>query len=146
MIMMPTAPFMRFIHDEEINIDPYTAWQATKRIIAGLSHHHSNTKDKYTKLKKSDGSLTDIPEEQVQIQSNFFGKEIFGRNAPYDKQAVKDLQQLETNNSIADPISLEELKNTLKKAKNRKSPGSNGIPIEMYKHLDDENLTQVLNI
>ena len=82
----------------------------------------------------------------MQIQSNFFGKEIFGRNAPYDKQAVKGLQQLETNDSIADPISLEELKNTLKKAKNRKSPGSNGIPIEMYKHLDDENLTQVLNI
>ena len=41
-------------------------------------------KEKYTKLKKSDGLLTDLPEEQVQNQSNFFGKEIFGRNTPYD--------------------------------------------------------------
>ena len=58
-------------------------------------------------------------------------------------KAIKDLPQLEVN--IADPISLEEQVKT-KKAKNRKSPGSNGIPIELYKHLDNENLTEVLNI
>ena len=39
-----------------------------------------------------------------------------------------------------------ELKETLKKAKNRKSPGGNGIPIEFYKLLNDENLEHVLKI
>ncbi|MCP4744834.1 MAG: reverse transcriptase family protein, partial [Desulfobacteraceae bacterium] len=129
-----------------ISVDPFTAWQASKRLQKGLSHHHSNSKDKYTKLKKSDGTFTDIPEEQVKIQSEFFGKEIFGRNAPYNEAAVEDLRQIETDFSIADPISLAELKATLKKAQNRKSPGTNGIPIEMYKHLDDENLLHVLDI
>ena len=82
----------------------------------------------------------------MKIQSEFFGKEIFGRNAPYDEAAVDDLRQIETDSSIATPISLAELKATLKKVNNRKSPGTNGIPIEMYKHLDDENLLHVLEI
>ncbi len=98
-----------------INVDLLTAWQASKRIQSGLSHHHSNSKDKYIKLKRKDGTLTDNPEEQVQIQSDFFGKEIFGRNAPYDDDAVNDLKEIETNISMADPISLVELKETLKK-------------------------------
>ena len=80
-----------------ISVDPFTAWQASKRLQKGLSHHHSNSKDKYTKLKRSDGSFTDILEEQVKIKSEFFGKEISGRNAPYDKAAVDDLRQIESD-------------------------------------------------
>ena len=105
-----------------------------------------DTKTKYTKLKRNDGTFTDIPEEQVKIQSDLFGKEIFGRNTPYDDDAIHDLKEIKTNDSIADPISLEELKEALKKAKNRKSPGGNNIPIELYKQLDDENLEHVLEI
>ena len=45
---------------------------------------------------------------------------------------------------MADPISLLELKEALKKSMNRKSPGGNSIPIELYKHLDDENFEHVL--
>jgi hypothetical protein len=82
----------------------------------------------------------------VKIQSDFFGKEIFRRNAPFDNEAVENLRQIDTNISIANPISLDELKFALKRAKNRKSPGSDGIPIEMYKLLDDENLISVLDI
>jgi exonuclease III len=131
---------------QNISIDPYTAWQASKTIQAGLSHHHLSSKQKYVKLKRNDGTFTDDPKEQVKIQSDFFGKEIFGRNAPFDNEAVENLRQIDTNISIANPISLDELKDALKRAKNRKSPGSNGIPIEMYKLLDDENLISVLDI
>ena len=130
---------------EEINVDPFTAWQATKKILAGLSHHHSNTKDIPNSRKSIDHSPTYLRRTSANPK-RFFEKEIFGRNAPYDKQAVEDLLQLETNYSIADPIFLEELKNTLKKAINRKSPGSNCIPIKINKHLDGGNLTKVLNI
>jgi hypothetical protein len=38
------------------------------------------------------------------------------------------------------------LKAALKKAKNRKALGPNGIIIEQYKLLDDENLTFILEI
>eukprot|EP00979_Chaetoceros_neogracilis_P006568 scaffold1338_cov272-Chaetoceros_neogracile.AAC.26 len=139
-MQLPRVPLIN------ISIDPYTAWQASKTIQAGLSHHHLSSKQKYVKLKRNDGTFTDDPKEQVKIQSDFFGKEIFGRNAPFDNEAVENLRQIDTNISIANPISLDELKDALKRAKNRKSPGSNGIPIEMYKLLDDENLISVLDI
>ena len=62
------------------------AWQASKKIQSGISHHHKDSKEKYTKLKKQDGTFTDKPEEQVKIQSDFFGKEFFGRNTPYNDE------------------------------------------------------------
>ena len=82
-----------------------------------------NSKDKYTKLKKADGSFTDMPEEQVKILSEFFGKEFWKRTlekkaavyASYDEAAVDDLRQIDNNLSIVEPISLAELKATLKK-------------------------------
>ena len=129
-----------------IRIDPYMAWQASKKIQSGISQYHKDSKEKYTKLKRKDGTFTDIPEEQVKIQSDFFGKEIFGRNAPYDDEAINDLKDIEVNTSMDDPISLSELIVALRKAKNRKSLGGNGIPIELYKLLDDNNLEHILKI
>jgi len=41
-----------------INVDPFTAWQqASKRIQSDLSHYHSDSKDKYTKLKRNDENV-----------------------------------------------------------------------------------------
>ena len=53
----------------------------------------------------------------MKIQSIFFGKEIFGRNVPYNKKAIEDLPQLEVSTSIVGPISLEELENFKKSQK-----------------------------
>lgn len=64
------------------------------RLICFCHNHHSdskNAKNEYIKLKNN-GTLTNIPEDQVKIQSDFLGKEIFGINAPYnDDGAVNDL-------------------------------------------------------
>jgi hypothetical protein len=68
---------------EKIDLDPFTAWQSSKLLLAGLSHHHVNTKDKYIQLKdkyiqlkdKND-KLTAKPADQVQIQKQIQPKSI----------------------------------------------------------------------
>ena len=44
---------------------------------------------------------------------------------------------------MADPILLIELKWALKKAKNRKSPGGNDTPVELYKLLNNNKVPGV---
>jgi len=131
---------------EKIDVDPFTAWQSSKLLLAGLSHHHVNTKDKYIQLKDKNGKLTAKPADQVQIQGEFFSNQIFGRNSSFEPAAINKLRTIPVNTAIAAPITLDELKTALKKAKNRKAPGPNGIIIEQYKLLDDENLTFILEI
>ena len=58
--------------------------------------------------------------------------------------AINNLNPVPTNNAIAAPITLDKSKSALKKVKNRKAPGPNGIIIEQYKLLNDENLTFVI--
>ena len=95
-----------YLQESERKVEGDRRCPASKTIQSGLSHHHSDSKDKYSKLQRNNETLTDIPEEQVKIQSDFFGKEIFGRNTPYDNDTIKDLKEIETNISMADPILL----------------------------------------
>ena len=128
-------------------MDPFTAWQSSKLLLAGLSHHHVNTKDKYIQLKDKNSKLTAKPADQVQIQGEFFSNQIFGRNSSFEPAAINKLQTIPVNTAIANPITMvDELKTALKKAKNRKAPGPNGIIIEQYKLLHDENLSFILEI
>ena len=128
------------------NVDPFTAWQSSKLLLVGLSHHHVNTKDKHIKLTDKDGNLTAKPADQVEIQGKFSSKQICGRNSAFEPTAVNKLRSVPVNDSIADPITMDELKSALKKAKNRKAPGPNGIIIKQYKLMDDNNLTFILEI
>jgi hypothetical protein len=59
---------------ENINVDPYTAWQSSKLLQTDLSHHHIDNTHKYIKLRDKDGNLTAKPADQVQIQGEFFSK------------------------------------------------------------------------
>jgi len=95
--------------------------QAWKTIQSGISHHRKDSTKKFIKLKKkNNGTLTDVPEEQLRIQSEFFGKEIFGRNTPFDKEAINSLKQIDTVNVIANPmITIDELENALKSQKQK---------------------------
>lgn len=85
-------------------------------------------------------------QEQVEIQSNFFGKEIFGRQSNFDPNAVESLPQLDKNHSLGSPIQMVELKAALERTKKGKALGPNKIPVELYKYLDDENLFIILDI
>ena len=69
---------------------------------------------------------------------------MFSRESPYEKKAVEELTQKPINTSLDDPLTLAEVRECLNKAQSRKAPGSNGIRIEQYKLLDDENLSTVV--
>ena len=60
--------------------------------------------------------LKDIAKEQVKFQSDFFGKNVFGRNVPYDNGIINNLKEAETNisTSMVNPILLIELQEMLK--------------------------------
>ena len=123
---------------ENINVDPYTAWQSSKLLQAGLSHHHIDNTNKHIKLRDKDGNLTAKPADQVQILGEFFSKQIFGRNSAFEPAAVNKLRSIPVNTAIADPITMDKLKT---------APGPNSIIIEQYKLLtNDENLTFILEI
>jgi len=85
---------------EKIDVDPFTAWQSSKLLLAGLSHHHVNTKDKYIQLKDKNGKLTAKPADQVQIQGEFFSNQIFGRNSSFEPAAINKLQTIPVNTAI----------------------------------------------
>ena len=45
-----------------------------------------------------------------EIRSDFFGKDIYGRNAPFENEAIDNLKQLDINDSIGEAITIIELK------------------------------------
>ena len=91
---------------EGIDVDAHAAWQASLQLQAGLSDRHIDTKNKLIKLKDKNGNHTANPAEQVQIQGDFFSKQIFGRHTPFNLNAINNLTSVPTNNAIAAPITL----------------------------------------
>ena len=68
---------------------------------------------------------------------DFFGKEIFGTSHPTD-DSFESLEQHPTFEYLKEDFTMKEFDAAIKQAKNRKSPGSNGIPIELIKKLHQE--------
>jgi hypothetical protein len=73
-----------------MNVDPFTAWLSSKLLQASLSHHCIANTNKYIKLRDKNGNLTAKPADQVQIQIEFFRKQIFGQNAPFEPDTVNN--------------------------------------------------------
>ena len=97
---------------EIIDVDPFTAWKASKQLHAGLSHLHVDTKNKHIKLKVKIGNLTAKQADQVQSQGKLFSKQVFSWNSPFDPNAINKLKAIPTNIAMVDPITLEKLNST----------------------------------
>ena len=79
---------------ENIDVDAHAAWQASLQLQAGLSGHHIDTKNKYIKLRDKEGNLTANPAEQVQIQGDFFSKQIFSNWCGFLRLFVAEPQSI----------------------------------------------------
>jgi hypothetical protein len=97
---------------EIIDVDPFTAWKASKQLHAGLSHLHVDTKNKHIKLKVKIGNLTAKQADQVQSQGKLFSKQVFSWNSPFDPNAINKFKAIPTNIAMVDPITLEKLNST----------------------------------
>ena len=125
--------------------NPYESWQAQTKLIAGLTGHHKKNPTSIGKLQTAQGDLTIDDNERANLVSDYFGTTVFGRESPYDKEAVDSLPQKEINEALGNPFTLDELKTAIGKASNRKACGSNGIYVEHFKKLDDPQLHVVLD-
>ena len=114
-----------------MNCDPYNAWQCIKDILAGLTGHHKNLNNDLLKM-----SIKEI--------ASYFSKNVFSRESPFIREAVDELIQKPIKESLDAPLTVKEVRECLNKAQSRKAPGSNGIRIEQYKLLNDENLSYVI--
>jgi len=109
------------------------AWKAATDLLAGFTGHHKKATSGH--LRKDDGSLTSTDEEKNEVNAGYFGKEIFGRESEYEQEAVDNIDQRETRDDLGHCPTFEEFIQALERAKKDKSPGPNGIPIEMYQGL-----------
>ena len=128
----------------DLEMNPYQAWVAAKKIVAGVSGHHK--KMTTIRMKRPDGTLAESDKESAKILADYFKNHVFGIQSKYDDDAVDALIQLETDESLGEPPTLEEMLAVLKKMKPKKSPGENGLPAEAYKRLNDTNMEHLHRI
>ena len=123
-----------------MNCDPYNAWQCVKEINKGLTGHHQHLNNDLLKIQKADGTIASTEAESAKEIANYFSTNVFSRESPFDRKAVEELTQKPINTLLEAPLRVKEARECLNKAQSRKAPGSNGIPIELYKMLDESNL------
>ena len=86
-----------------------------------------------------------ICKEKEQIKARWgehFG-ELLNQETPVNENVLDKIPQLQTNESLALPPTIDELRKAIKTAKQGKAAGPDGIPAEIFKHGGDE-LTQKL--
>ena len=108
-----------------MSLNPATAWSAAREIIQGYRGHHKKSDDH--KVKNADGTFAETDQEKADAKAKYFGDDVFGIESPFDQDAVDNVSQRETVDSLGDKPTLEEVKRAVKRAKRRKSPGTNGI-------------------
>ena len=123
---------------------PYSAWKALETIMAGLNGHHKKFEGSKG-MQRCDGSLATMDAEIAKLQADYHGKEVFGIESSYNTEDLNDITQLPIADWMETPYSLDELQAAITKAKTRKSPGTNGNTVELFKKLDKKSLNVVLD-
>jgi hypothetical protein len=127
------------LHDMSIN--PATAWSAAREIIQGYRGHHKKSDDH--KVQNADGTFAETDQEKADAEAKYFHGYVFGIQSPFDQAAVDNVSQREEDNSLGHKPTLREVIQAIKRAKRRKSPGTNGISVELFQKMNDKNLETV---
>ena len=125
------------------DLDCRDQWMGIKRLKEQYqpNPYHRKTKEG-THIKK---------EERAKEAAKYLSKEQWGINEEIKQQQQregirKDRIIEENENYNTQEITLQELKQIIKKFKRRKAPGPDEIPMEIFKEMDDENLANTLEL
>jgi hypothetical protein len=104
------------------DITPKQAWDAVKLLKRGSD---SKVPVPTMKFQKSDGTVTESPEEAAEIMIPYL-KSTFSKVGKFDDEAVKRVPQRRNRPEMNKPPDFEEYKRALLKLNNNKAPGDDG--------------------
>ncbi|MGH3053611.1 MAG: hypothetical protein ACRDL7_01375, partial [Gaiellaceae bacterium] len=124
---------------KQLNADPVSAWKAMRTVVAGIKGHWHMPKE-IKNMIMPDGKKAKTDKENAQVISKHFKDNVFARESTYSSAAVDQIKQRPFNESLAAQPTFDEFKSIVHRLKDRKAPGPNGIPIEAFKAMDNNNL------
>ena len=107
-------------------------WYDIKKAKTGFMPNH-------TKLSNEKGEVI-TSDQRPDVLADYFEKVQWAIDEGREKEVRKERITSEEAVTETGEITIEELKRTIKKFKNNKSPGPDGIPVEFYKWMDEESL------
>jgi hypothetical protein len=96
-------------------------------------------------MLSKDGHTATTDQARAEVFKEHFQGEVFGIQSPFSQEAVDNLPQRPVDDFLERDFELTELKHAIKKAQNHKAPGESGIPMEVWKNLDDLCLSYIID-
>ncbi len=123
-----------------MRLNPRVAWEYICLLTGGTTGHH---KKKVTMaMKMADGKIATNGKENTAVFGPQFER-VFNNHHPVNLTILTDVPQRPTLNDLDLPITYKELDAAIKKLKNGKSPGLNGIPPEAYKAMNTKTRRKI---
>ncbi len=125
-------------------IDVYLLlWDAVKTIKQGICGHYS--KPRQSRFLKDDGTTTISDLETGKVFCDYFTK-VFNNIRPTDDSILDSIPQRETLENLGVTPTIAEVRKATTKMANRKASGENKVPLEGYKYLSEDNISQLYDV
>ena len=119
-----------------MDFNPGVAWESVKLLSKGQSAHHK--KPKTMAFRRSDGSLAQNDEEQMEVLETHFQK-VFNNKREVKFETLNSVLQRDIMHDQDRDVSFDEFEKALDGLANNKAAGENGVSPNAIKALNDEN-------
>ena len=119
-------------------------YRAFHKVIkaAALGNEVNHTSKATMALRLPDGTRANNDKDNMSVMLPHCHR-MFNNHRPVSPSALDHMKQRDEISEIGEPITKDEFMTAIRRLKNNKSPGANGIPAEAFKALDSTNLEQV---
>ena len=126
--------------------DSRKAWQIVRQIEKGSFAHHQPVDQDMVLTDPATGKPTSDPATVIGIIGEYTHKLYNRDDAPIDPTALDDIEQRQIHWTLADPPTLEEMRNGIYSLSNNKAPGASKVPAEAFKALPKKAMAEILPI
>ena len=127
----------------KIIFTPKEAWKGVKILFGGKESHH--IKPVVMRLRLPNDELVSTNEQNASGMGTHLSK-VFSNHRPVIWEVTDDIKQQDTVPDIDHSIKWEEIKLSIAKLANKKSPGLNDVPPDAFKALSNQNIDILLNL